>query len=64
MIITLNKLSMTPWPRLLSKRMASAHFVKCSDTVRTKRFPFLNVRDIGLTTLLATWHHEEYTGIR
>ena len=58
MIITLNKLSVTPWPHLLSKGIASAHFVKCSDTVRIKRF--LNVRNIVLTTLLATWYHGEY----
>ena len=64
MIITLNKLSVTAWPHLLSKRMASIYFVKYFDTVRIKRFPFLNVRDIGLTTLLATWYHGEYTGIR
>ena len=46
-----------------NKGMASTHFVKQSDTVRIKRFPFLDSGNIGPTKSIATRYHGECTGM-
>ena len=63
MTITLNKVSATPCAYLLGKGIASTHFVKQSDTVRMKRFPFLDFGDIGPRKSIATWYHGKCTGV-